>query len=280
MIRTENLTKLYGKKYGIKDVSFSVNKGEIYGFIGQNGAGKSTAIRTLMNMIYPTGGSAKIDGLDCVRDTKAVKQIVGYVPSEVAYYGGYRAQDIFRYAAGFSDGAAARIDKLCAYFELDPSRPISELSLGNRKKVSIIQALIKNPHLLVLDEPTNGLDPLIQEKLFRLLKEKQEEGMTIFLSSHNLSEVEKYCDRVLIIKDGAVVDVFDLKERRKHGKLRVTYTTADGTTETVSHSGEVNELIKVLSTKNLTALTVATESLEDEFLKYYTSETNEKKEGK
>ncbi|MDR3262878.1 MAG: ABC transporter ATP-binding protein [Clostridiales bacterium] len=269
MIAVSNLTKLYGKKYGIKDVSFTVKKGEICGFVGQNGAGKSTAIRTLMNMIFPTDGAARIDGLDCVADAKLVKRAVGYVPGEVAYYEGSRVSAILSYAAEFADGAQKEIAGLCEYFELDTSRRISELSLGNRKKVGIVQALIKNPRLMILDEPTNGLDPLIQEKLFKLLREKRDAGMTVFLSSHNLAEVEKYCDRVLIIKDGAIVDEFDLNERRKNSKLKVAYTTADGKNTVLSYGGDINELLKTLSAKKITTITITPESLEEEFMKYY-----------
>jgi len=268
MIKVESFSKYYGKFLAVDKISFHVKEGEVFGFIGQNGAGKTTTIRALLNLIFKSEGSLIIDGLDAATNSKLIKSFTSYVPSEVKYYENYKARDIFKLSKNLAN-SDTDIQALCTYFDLDQNRTISELSLGNQKKVSIIQALIKNPRLIILDEPTSGLDPVIQEKLFKLLLLKKEEGMTIFLSSHNLTEVEKYCDRVLIIKEGKVVDIFDLNEHRKHSALKVTYKERGKETEEFTFDGKINDLMKSLSKLDLEELNITKPSLEEYFKKYY-----------
>ena len=221
-IETTNLTKYYGDNKGISNLNLSVNSGEIFGFIGPNGAGKSTTIRTLLNFIFPSGGSAKIFGLDSVKQTKEIKKLIGYVPSEVNYYDDMKVKELFQYSAKFYDGNfGERIKQLTSIFQLDDNKVVSDLSLGNKKKVAIIQALIHQPKLLILDEPTSGLDPLMQNKFFEVLKEENQKGMTIFFSSHNLSEVQKICDRVAIIKNGEIIQIEEIEKlKNKNYKNR------------------------------------------------------------
>ncbi|MEG2800246.1 MAG: ABC transporter ATP-binding protein, partial [Erysipelotrichaceae bacterium] len=194
IIETKNLTKNYGKNRGIQDINISVKEGEIFGFIGPNGAGKSTTIKTLLNFIYPTSGSSKILGMDIVEDSSKIKEYIGYVPSEVRYYDDVKVKDIIKYSKSFYPKTDQEyVDKICNELELDMNKKMGELSLGNKKKVSIAQALIHSPKLLILDEPTNGLDPLMQNKLFNILLKEKEKGNTVFLSSHNLTEVQNLC---------------------------------------------------------------------------------------
>ena len=182
IIETSNLSKSYGKNRGIIDINLKIKEGEIFGFVGPNGAGKSTTIRTLLNFIFPTGGSGKILGMDIVKQSKDIKKQIGYVPSEVKFYDEIKVKDIIKYSCSFYDGINQEdVDKLYELLEVDVEKRMSELSLGNKKKVAIVQALIHKPRLLILDEPTNGLDPLIQKRLFELLKKANKEGTTVFL---------------------------------------------------------------------------------------------------
>lgn len=267
-IEINNLSKLYDDVHGVKDITLNIKEGEIFGFIGQNGAGKSTTIRTLLNFIFPTSGSAKILGYDVVSDSKKIKEFLSYVPSEVSYYRNFRVIDLLKYSLALNGGDQKRIDDLCDYLELDNTRLISELSLGNRKKVSIVQALLKQPKVIILDEPTSGLDPLIQEKLFKLLLDEKKKGTCIFLSSHNLTEVEKYCDRLAIIKNGLIVRVDDIKNLNIKRKLRVTYEE-NNVEKTFIYEDDINKLIVDLSKKKLSRLEITHVSLEEEFMQYY-----------
>lgn len=272
-IEIRNLTKHYGDIVGVEDISLTAEAGEIYGFIGQNGAGKSTTIRVLLNLIFPTSGEAKILGYDCVKDTKIIKGLISYVPSEVSYYPSMKVGDLLRYSAelnGVKD--KEKTDRLCAYFELDRNRLIRELSLGNRKKVSVIQALTGDPKVIILDEPTSGLDPVMQDKLFKLLIEEKEKGACVFLSSHNLAEVEKYCDKVCIIRKGRIVKIDTIANMNVGRKLRVTYKTADGKEVSSLHEEDINEIVKNLSKIKLMELEIRRTSLEEDFVKHYAEE--------
>lgn len=190
VIALNKLTKSYGKHRGIEEISFSVERGEIFGFIGPNGAGKSTTIRTLMGLLKPTGGTASVFGLDCGRQASEIAKDVGYLPSENCYYNNMKVKEMLLYTAELYGVAGHnRMEALAERLNLDLSRRIGDLSLGNKKKVGIVSALLPSPKLLIMDEPTSGLDPLIQQIFYDLLKEENEHGTTIFLSSHVLSEV-------------------------------------------------------------------------------------------
>lgn len=211
IIETKKLTKYYGSAPGILDVDLSVKEGEIFGFIGPNGSGKSTTIRTLLGLIHPTGGSATIFGKDITKYGPEIKEEVGYLPSEVFYYDGMKAIDLLQYSGSFYKKdpkvIKKRINDLAGLLDLDLTKRIDDLSYGNRKKVGIIQGLLHEPKLIILDEPTGGVDPLIQQKFFDLLREENKKGATILFSSHNLGEVQRLCDRVAIIKEGKLIAV-------------------------------------------------------------------------
>lgn len=206
VIEINKLTKYYGKSRGIIDLSFNVEQTEIFGFIGPNGAGKSTTIRTLLGLIKPTSGSATIFGKDIVTQSTEIKRHVGYLPSEVFYYEGMRAIDLLRYSDSFYGGnCEPRMKMLADRFDLDLKRKIDDLSYGNKKKVGIIQGLLHEPQLIILDEPTGGLDPLMQQIFFDTLAEENKRGATILFSSHILSEVQRMCNRVAIVKEGKLI---------------------------------------------------------------------------
>ena len=288
IIETHQLTKYYGKSRGILDVNLAVEEGEIFGFIGPNGAGKSTTIRTLLNLIYPTSGSATIFGLDVVKETKAIKGRIGFMPSEVNYYDGMTVDELLRYSADFYDGdCAGRIPELVDVFEIDISKDIADLSTGNKKKVSIIQSLLHRPKLLILDEPTSGLDPLMQARFFDVLRQENERGTTIFFSSHILTEVEKLCKRVAIIKAGKLITVEDIETlRQKHLKrvqmeLREPFTQKDLAVDGIlsfeqKHhtanflfAGELNGLLNMLAWQDVRNITIEDPDLEEIFMHYY-----------
>lgn len=287
IIETKNLTKNYGKNRGIQDINISVKEGEIFGFIGPNGAGKSTTIKTLLNFIYPTSGSSKILGMDIVEDSSKIKEYIGYVPSEVRYYDDVKVKDIIKYSKSFySKIDQEYVDKICNELELDMNKKMGELSLGNKKKVSIAQALIHSPKLLILDEPTNGLDPLMQNKLFNILLKEKEKGNTVFLSSHNLTEVQNLCDRACVIKDGKIIDIIEIEKEISKLSLKITLTSSDITKEiilglsskllsnkensyTFTYSKDIDTLIKEISKFKIDELLIEKENLEDTFLDYY-----------
>ena len=206
MIQITNLTKSYGKARGVADLTLHVPAGCCFGFIGPNGAGKSTTIRTLLGLISPTAGSAAVLGLDCVRDRTAILAQVGYMPSEAMFYPEMRVWEVIRLSADLRKrDCRAEAEALCAALELDGRKRIRELSLGNRKKVSIVCAMQHRPALYILDEPTSGLDPLVQRAFWQLLEQRRGEGATVFLSSHVLYEVQRYCGRAAIIREGRLV---------------------------------------------------------------------------
>lgn len=290
VIEISNLTKAYGKKRGITNVSLKVNKGEIFGFIGPNGAGKSTTIKVLLNFIFPSSGEAKIFGMDCVTETDKIKENIGYVPSEVRYYDNMTVEELLNYAKSFKKQVDEDYMKeLCQTFDVELNKKISELSLGNKKKVAIVQALIHKPALLILDEPTNGLDPLIQQKLFVTLLKAKEEGTTIFLSSHNLTEVEEFCDRVAIIKEGKIVDVRSIEEFAHKKIKRITLKLSkniekelkaigaeglvvEGGIITFSFNGDINKFLGLISKYEIEDLLIEEKKLSEVFMTYYEGE--------
>jgi len=293
-IETSRLTKYYGKSRGIVDVDMTVNEGEIYGFIGPNGAGKSTTIRTLLGLIYATSGSATIFGKDVIKSGPEIRQEIGYLPSEVFYYDDMRAIDLLKYSASFYNkdqkAIGKRIKYLAELLDLDLKKKIDDLSYGNKKKVGIIQGLAHEPRLIILDEPTGGLDPLIQQQFFNLLKEDNAKGATILFSSHILGEVQKLCDRVAIIKDGSIIKVEQIRTLLENSTKRFTLEMADtpdpsrfeleGVSDLtqVNHSvsflyrGRVNSITKVLAEQDLVDLSVEEPDLEEIFMHYYQKE--------
>lgn len=289
-IETKNLTKSYGKSRGISDINLTVKEGEIFGFVGPNGAGKSTTIRTLLNFIFPDSGEAKIFGKDIVKESSEIKKILGYVPSEVKFYDEIKVKDIIKYSSSFY-GSCSReeIESLCEKLEVELDKKMGELSLGNKKKVAIVQALIHNPKILILDEPTNGLDPLIQKKLFEILLEQNKKGTTVFLSSHNLIEVENFCHRVAVIKEGKIIDTIEIDKLTNKLGLKVTIEGEKINKEDIeAFSGEVisikgkeiifnysngaDKLIKELSKFTINKILIHEQSLEDTFMNYYERE--------
>ena len=212
-IRTSKLSKDYGLGRGLFELDLEVVPQEVFGFLGPNGAGKSTTIRCLMGLIRPTAGSANIFGLDCLHDSVAVKRKVGYVPGEMPQFGSLRGKEVVSYLGGMRGGADPKVVRtLAERFNLDLSRRYREYSSGNKQKLNIVLAFMHRPQLLILDEPTSGLDPLNQQEFYMMLREEQARGATIFLSSHILSEVERACDRVGIIRSGRLVRVVELDE--------------------------------------------------------------------
>jgi ABC-2 type transport system ATP-binding protein len=290
MINTSNLTKYYNKNArGILDVSLDIKKGEIFGFIGPNGAGKSTTVRTLLNFIYPTSGSATVAGFDIIEDTMEIKKIIGYIPSEINLYGDMTVQSFLDYAAKFHDvDYKERQQELVEKLSLDVTRKIGNLSFGNKKKVAIVQALQSHPEILILDEPTSGLDPLMQNTFFSIIKEEQKRGATIFFSSHILSEVQRICDRVAIIKEGKIIKIEKIDDIMKTRAKKIRIKTKDEiemTSEILKYkrenghisfvyTGNINDLFKVLSTVHVEDLTIEEPSLEEIFMHYYTAEEN------
>lgn len=272
MIEIKGFSKSYGKFVAVNNISLSIEKGEIVGFVGKNGAGKSTTIRTMMSMLFPSEGTITIDGLDSVRDAKAIKAITSYMPSETEFNENLKARELFKFCCKFSTKGMDEAERLAEFFELDMDKKIKELSLGNRKKVSIIQALLKDAKVIILDEPTSGLDPLMQEKFFKVILDAKASGMTVFLSSHNLSEVEKYCDKVAIIKDGEIVDFLDLRSIKLKHKQSVTVETKAGQVRAFDFDGDINDLIRQLATIEIARLEIKDKSVTDEFIDYYKAE--------
>lgn len=287
MIKTRDLTKYYGKSRGVIDVNLSVAEGDVYGFIGPNGAGKSTLIRTLLGLIYPTKGEGRVLEYDCVREKNKVLQHIGYMPSEAMFYSGMRVRDIIQLSARLHNKDCTKeAQKLCERFELDVKKKVEELSLGNRKKVSIVCAMQHRPNLYVLDEPTSGLDPLMQREFFDLLHERNKEGSTIFLSSHVLSEIAKHCNRAAIIKEGKLVaeDTIDelTKSAAKKVVLRgitqlpdmpgITKKSIEDTGITFFYQGKMLELIGVLQGLPITDMSITEPDLEEIVMHFYGGE--------
>ncbi len=290
VIDITDLTKFYGKSRGIENVNLEVGRGEVFGFIGPNGAGKSTTIRILMNLIFPTGGSARILGMDVVSKTKEIKRKTGYIPSDANAYSYMEVEEFLNYFARFyniKDGPA-RIKELTSLFELDLRRKISDLSTGNRKKVSIVQSLVHRPVLLIMDEPTTGLDPLMQSLFFDLLRKENQRGMTIFFSSHILGEVQMFCRRVAIIKEGKIIQLEDIDTLRKKQLKKVTIEfdeqvkpenlsfpgvvnliTGPGNSLSFMFSGNINGLVSFLSGSVINNLMIEEPSLDEIFMHYY-----------
>jgi ABC-2 type transport system ATP-binding protein len=287
IIEVGNLTKYYGKSRGIVDVSFGVEEGEIFGFIGPNGAGKSTTIRLLLSLIHPTSGSARVFGKDVVSHGPEIRRDIGYLPSEVFYYEGMKVIDLLKYSASFyGKDCTERMHDLSELMELEMNRRISDLSYGNKKKVGIVQGLLHSPKLLFLDEPTAGLDPLMQRKFFDLIRQENKRGVTVFFSSHILGEVQRLCSRVGIIREGRIVEISDIRTLQQNNYKKVNVTSAKLDPKTfdlpgVSNvqaedgmlrfffKGDINAVVKKLSSLKLSDVTIEEPTLEEIFMHYY-----------
>ena len=291
-IKTENLTKFYGKSRGIIDVSLSIDEGEFFGFIGPNGAGKSTLIRTLLGLIAPTSGRAEIFGRDIVTERTKILKSVGYMPSEAKFYSGMRVGEMLDLSAKLRGvDCTAEQKLLCERLELDTSRKIDELSLGNRKKVGIVTALQHNPALCILDEPTSGLDPLMQKEFYSILSERCKAGATVFLSSHILAEIARYCNRAAIIREGKILVTESVENLAHTGIKRVALrgiseserfraidgirdvTMADGAVKFL-YSGEACALLSHLAKINPTDVSITDPELDEILISYYGREAD------
>ncbi|MCI7813181.1 MAG: ABC transporter ATP-binding protein, partial [Robinsoniella sp.] len=272
------------KSRGIIDLDLSVEQGEFFGFIGPNGAGKSTTIRTLLGLISPTSGRAQVLGMDIQKDKNLILSQVGYLPSEAVFYAGMKVKDVLKLSADLrKKDCSENALKLCERLQLDSSRKVDELSFGNRKKVAIVCALQHNPSLLILDEPTSGLDPLIQHEFFAILRERHQSGVTVFLSSHVLSEIQNNCTRAAIIREGRMIACDTIEALSKTTAKRITIQ-GDVSLENLRgvrdlqkgddtlsflYSGEINALLQILAAGKITDLTVAEPDLEEIFMHYY-----------
>ena len=286
VIELEGLKKNYGRHIGTRDVTFSVEAGEIFGFVGPNGAGKSTTLKVLMGLIFPDGGRAAICGLDVARESKRIKAFTGYVPADVRLYPNMRAGELLRRNAAFYGGSCAgETERLCGLFDIDPGKRFGELSTGNKKKVSIACALAPQPKIIILDEPTSGLDPVMQRTLFEELQRQTARRATVLLSSHNLSEVQEYCQHVAFIKDGRILTVADLDEADAPRKV-ITVTGGGVGAAGLELESEADgrrvfrtalsgaALLEALTALKPEDFTVAHEGMEERFWSLYGREEN------
>ncbi len=288
-IETSGLTKYYGRSRGIVDVNLQVEKGEIFGFLGPNGAGKTTTIRLLLDLIRPTRGQARVLGLDPRKEGVEVRKRVGYLPGELALYPDLTGRQLVEYAAHLRNGVPRQeIARLADRLDVDLNRPIRTLSHGNRQKIGLILALMHRPELLILDEPTTGLDPLMQQVLYELLDEVRRDGRTVFFSSHILPEVERLCDRVGILREGRLIAVETVSGLKARALRRmdlvfdrpvdpepfravpgVTEVTASGDTLHVAVQGSLDPLIKMAAQHTLLNIVTYEPNLEEVFLALY-----------
>jgi ABC-2 type transport system ATP-binding protein len=283
VIETRNLTKYYGKIRGIEDITFSVKKGEIFGFLGPNGAGKTTTIRTLLGFLQPTGGEAYLFGLDIREDGIDIKQDVGYIPGDLTLYNHLTGRQFIDYFASLRDSGMYLRDDLLALFEIPLERKIKGYSKGMKQKLGIIQAFMHDPDLIIMDEPTAGLDPLLKQEFYKFLKKEKKKGKTLFFSSHILSEVDKICDRVGIIREGHLVALENIETlKHKKGKLVKVKLKGDpkkfkGPKQVKVKNGwihfhvtnDVDTWIKKLAKYSIEDIEITEFSLEDIFIHYY-----------
>jgi ABC-2 type transport system ATP-binding protein len=291
ILTTQRLTKAYGTARGIENLNLAVTEGEIFGFLGPNGAGKTTTIRTLLDLLHPTSGSATIFGLDSRRDSRQIRGRIGNLPGEFAFEARTSGDQLLRLFArlrGMPDLGDAL--ELADRFKADLTRPLRDLSRGNSQKVGLIQALFHNPDLLILDEPTTGLDPLMQEEFMRVVDEQRQRGATVFLSSHDLDEVERVCDRVGIIREGQLVAVEQVAEMRSRAWRKVVVRFAgpveagefnrlpgvdraqvEGNTLSFRALDGLDQTIKALAQHEVVDVEITRPTLEELFISYYSS---------
>lgn len=288
IIETHDLTKYYGKIKGIENLNLSVEEGEIFGFIGPNGAGKSTAIRTLLSLIFPTSGSATMLGHDIITESRELKKRVGYLPSDVNFYENMTVRELLKFSADFYKVSLdGHYQQLLERFEIKASRNLNDLSTGNKKKVGIVQALLHRPALLILDEPTNGLDPLMQNQFFDVLREENQSGTTIFFSSHILSEIQRLCQRVAVIRNGEIVATETMGQLRskqlKHCQVilekeavasefalaEIQNLELRKNRAAFNYSGDIQRLLHHLQAMPIKDLNIEDPPLEEVFMHYY-----------
>lgn len=283
-IQLSNLTKYYGKSRGILNLNLDVKEGEFFGFIGPNGAGKSTTIRTLLGLITPSSGQAKIFDETIRRRNPQIRSHIGYLPSEAVFYRGMKVKDLLKLSADLhhKDCSAER-EILCRRLQLDVNRKVDELSFGNRKKVAIVSALQHQPKLLILDEPTSGLDPLMQREFFHIIRERNEQGATVFLSSHVLSEIQRNCTRAAIIREGRIIACDRVEALSKTNAKRISVqgqVSLDSLEEirdlkendgifSFLYGGDIQRLLETLSAGTITDLSISDPDLDEIFLHYY-----------
>ena len=289
VIEAENLRKYYKRSKGIDGVTFSVEEGDFFGFIGPNGAGKSTTIRTLLGLIEKDGGEARVFGLDAGRDREGILARVGYMPSDTIFYSGMKVRDVIDLSARLRKRDCKKeAAVLCERLDLDINKKVGALSFGNRKKVGIVCALQHSPDLCILDEPTSGLDPLMQREFFNILQEKNREGMTVFLSSHVLSEVGRHCRSAAIIRGGSVIACDSVRTLGHTGVKKVSLSgftgeiTLEGARD-IQREGEnlrflysatPKELLSALSGLEFSDVNISDPDLEEVFMHYYVKGEN------
>ncbi len=283
-IQLSHLTKYYGKSRGILNLNLDVKEGEFFGFIGPNGAGKSTTIRTLLGLITPSSGQAKIFDETIRQRNPQIRSHIGYLPSEAVFYRGMKVKDLLKLSADLhhKDCSAER-EILCRRLQLDVNRKVDELSFGNRKKVAIVSALQHQPKLLILDEPTSGLDPLMQREFFHIIRERNEQGATVFLSSHVLSEIQRNCTRAAIIREGRIIACDRVEALSKTNAKRISVqgqVSLDSLEEirdlkendgifSFLYGGDIHRLLETLSAGTITDLSISDPDLDEIFLHYY-----------
>lgn len=286
ILRISHLTKYYDKTLAVNDLSLSLEEGEIFGFIGPNGAGKSTTIRAIMNLITKTKGKIYLNGEILDKNNINQKELIGYLPSEVHLYDDLTVKEMLDYHESFyKKNLTKRRKELVTRLQIDETKKIEDLSLGNLKKVGIVLALMHEPKILILDEATSGLDPVIQEEFYNLLKEEKKKKTTIFYSTHILSEISKICDRVGMIKNGTLIKIEEVAELQKKELSFITITSSNidqiieelkikpilKTKDTIKFKNviEINKLLKILSKIKIDKLLIEPANIEDIFLHYY-----------
>lgn len=292
VLELNKLTKRYGTERGVENIDLAIKKGEVFGFLGPNGAGKTTAIRTIMNFLRPSSGRATILGLDSVKDATKLKARVGYLAGDFEMYDNLTGRQYLEFIANLrhSEDPEAQITTLADVLEANLGKKIGTLSRGNMQKIALIAALLHDPDVLILDEPTTGLDPLIQNQFYNLVRERTKRGQTVFMSSHILSEVQTICDRVGFMKEGKLVEVVDVNKARRSNKKEVRLVVHAGTKpmqlpkfkqlEIITHTKSELRFITAEPSKSLLRwlyvqpaddVTIQRVSLEDMFLKLYGS---------
>jgi ABC-2 type transport system ATP-binding protein len=296
VIETSGLTKYYGSTQGIIDLDLEVREGEVFGFIGPNGAGKSTTIRTLLNFLFPTSGSGAILGLDIIQGSLAIRARTGYLPGDLSMYETMTAREFLTYFANLRKvDTRARMQELADRFELDLDRKIKDYSTGNRQKVGIVNAFMPDPELYILDEPTAGLDPLMQQEFQEMIREVKDEGRTVFLSSHILPEVERIADRVGIVRDSRLVEVDTVEAFKAKAHRSVTIHFAaqvdassfeglesvaaverrnDGTVLSLTVRGSMDAVVKEAAKHDVVSMSTRSGELEEVFLSYYSRDSD------